>query len=48
METKIRMIKIPIREYKRLKMLEKMDFDLIRSFERSLEDLRLGRVKRVK
>ena len=45
---KLRMIQIPAREYKRLKKLEQVDFDLLRSFERGLEDLKEGRVRRVK
>ncbi len=50
METRIRtrMIRRPMEEYKMLKSLEKMDFDLIKSFERGLEDLKEGRVKRVR
>ncbi len=34
-------------EYKHLKELEKLDFDLIRQFANSLEDLKKGRFKRV-
>ena len=48
MEIKTRMVKISMGEYKRFRLLEKVDFDLIRSFERGLEDLRGGKVKRVK
>ena len=39
------MVTIPKAEYERLKELEKVDFDLVRRFERSLEDLKHGRVK---
>ena len=35
-------------EYKRLKKLESVDWELVESFKRSLEDLKAGRVKRVK
>lgn len=41
------MVKIPRKEYKRLKKLEKIDFDLVRQFKESLEDLKAGRVRRV-
>ena len=34
-------------EYERLKKLEKLDFDLIRQFVSSLEDLKKGRFKRL-
>lgn len=47
-------IKIPKEEYERiknelnrLKELEKVDFDLVRQFKESLEDLKEGRIKRV-
>lgn len=40
-------ISIPVDEYKRLKKLEKLDFDLIRQFASSLEDLKHGRFKRL-
>ena len=42
-----RTITIPISEYKRLKRLEKLDFDLVKQFKGSLEDLKNGRFKRV-
>ena len=41
-------ITIPQEEYKRLKKLEKIDWDLVQSFKNSLEDLKEGRIKRVK
>ncbi len=34
-------------EYTRLKKLEELDFDLIRQFASSLEDLRHGRFKKL-
>jgi len=34
-------------EYARLKKLEELDFDLIRQFANSLEDLRHGRFKKL-
>ena len=40
-------ITIPRSEYERLKKLEKLDYDLIRQFATSLEDLKQGRFKRV-
>jgi hypothetical protein len=47
-------ISIPITEYERMKHqiarlreLEKIDFDLIRQFKESLEDVRAGRIRRV-
>jgi len=46
------MINIPKTEYKkmqiaRLKELEKIDFDLIRQFKESLDDVKTGRIRRV-
>ena len=41
-------ITIPKEEYKRLKKLEKIDWNLVQSFKNSLEDLKEGRIKRVK
>ena len=38
-------ITIPKEEYERLKKLEELDFDLIRQFASSLEDLKQGRFK---
>jgi len=35
-------------EYERLKKLEKVDWELVESFKRSLEDLKYGRIKRVR
>lgn len=40
-------VTIPKKEYKRLKKLEELDFDLIRQFTSSLEDLRKGHFKRL-
>ncbi|MBI2670557.1 hypothetical protein HYX18_01065 [Candidatus Woesearchaeota archaeon] len=34
-------------EYERLKKLEKLDYDLIKQFTSSLEDLKKGRFKRL-
>jgi len=48
------MIKIPKTEYEKMKhqiaklrQLEKIDFDLIRQFKNSLEDVKEGRIRRV-
>lgn len=48
------MISVPKDEYERmkskvalLKELEKIDFDLLRQFKNSLEDVKSGRVRRV-
>jgi hypothetical protein len=48
------MISIPKTEYERMKhqiaklrQLEKIDFDLIRQFKDSLEDVKSGRIRRV-
>ena len=48
------MINIPKEEYEemkvqleRLKELEKIDFDLIRQFKGSLEDVKSGRIRKV-
>ena len=48
------MISIPKIEYEKmknqitkLKELEKIDFDLVRQFKESLEDVKAGRIKRV-
>jgi len=40
-------ITIPRVEYERLKKLEDLDFDLIRQFAGSLEDLKHGRFKKL-
>jgi len=45
METQ--MVKVPRKEYERLKKLERVDFDLILQFKRSLEDVKAGRIRRV-
>ena len=48
------MISIPKDEYERMKAkvamlseLEKIDFDLLRQFRNSLEDIKAGRIRRV-
>lgn len=48
------MISIPKDEYERMKVqlamlreLEKIDFDLLRQFKASLEDVKAGRIRRV-
>ncbi len=48
------MISIPKDEYERMKAkvavlreLEKIDFDLLRQFKNSLEDVKAGRIRRV-
>ncbi len=48
------MISIPKDEYERMKAkvamlreLEKIDFDLLRQFKESLEDVKAGRIRRV-
>jgi len=41
------MVKVPRKEYERLKKLERVDFDLILQFKRSLEDVKAGRIRRV-
>jgi|TARA_Y100000310_G_C20277349_1_gene620903 hypothetical protein len=40
-------VTIPKKEYDRLKKLEDLDFNLIRQFANSLEDLKHGRFKRL-
>lgn len=40
-------VTIPKQEYEYLKKLEELDFDLIRQFTQSLEDLKKGRFKRL-
>lgn len=40
-------VTIPREEYMKLKRLESLDFDLIRQFAKSLEDLKSGRFKRL-
>lgn len=40
-------VTIPKSEYKKLKKLEEIDFDLIRQFASSLADLKQGRFKRL-
>ena len=48
------MINIPKTEYEKMKMqieklkeLEKIDFDLVRQFKESLEDVKAGRIRKV-
>ena len=41
-------ITIPKAEYERLKKLEKVDWELVESFKRGLEDIKKGRIKRVR
>ena len=41
-------ITIPKEEYERLKKLEKIDWELVQSFKNSLDDLKEGRIRRVK
>ena len=43
----IETVTIPKEEYKRLKKLEKIDYNLISQFISSLEDLKHGRFKRL-
>ena len=45
--TSMETVTIPKKEYERLKKLEQLDFDLIRQFSSSLEDLKKGRFKRL-
>ncbi len=40
-------VTIPKKEYEKLKRLEQLDFDLIRQFANSLEDLKEGKVTRL-
>ena len=40
-------VTIPKEEYQHLKRLEELDFDLIRQFAQSLDDLKQGRFKRL-
>ncbi len=40
-------VTIPKEEYERLKKLDKIDFELVRQFEKSLEDVKEGRIRRV-
>ncbi len=48
------MVEIPKEEYEKmkaqialLKALERLDFDLLRQFKQSLEDVKAGRIRRV-
>ena len=43
----MKQITISIKEYERLKQLEKLDFDLLLQFKKSLEDVKTGRIRRV-
>ena len=54
MEMKTEMVTIPKEKYEemrnelmKLKKLEQIDFDLLRQFKESLEDIKAGRIKRV-
>ncbi len=40
-------VTISRKEYDRLKRLEKIDFELLRQFRQSLENVKLGRIRRV-
>jgi predicted CopG family antitoxin len=40
-------VTISVEEYNRLKKLEELDFDLIKQFASSLDDLKHGRFKRL-
>lgn len=42
------LITIPKEEYEKLKKLEQVDWELIGSFKKSLQDLKEGRIKRVR
>lgn len=42
------MVKIPKDEYEKLKMQANIDVDLLRQLVRSLEDVKAGRIRRVK
>ncbi len=48
MNMKQETITIPKEEYERLKKLEKIDWELVQSFKNSLDDLKEGRIRRVK
>ena len=41
------MVTIPKEEYERLKKLEKVDFELVKQFKESLDDLKAGKVRQV-
>jgi len=41
-------VTIPKAEYERLKGLEKVDWELVGKFKNSLEDLKAGKIKRVR
>lgn len=41
-------ITITKREYQRLKELEQVDWELVGKFKRSLEDVKAGRVRRIR
>lgn len=41
-------VTIPREEYEHLKKLEKVDWELVGKFKRSLDDVKAGRVKRVR
>lgn len=41
-------VTIPKEEYKRLKKLEQVDWELVESFKRSLDDVKHGRIRQVR
>lgn len=47
LDMRMETVTITKEEYERLKKLEKIDWELVQSFKRSLEDLKAGRIKRV-
>ena len=42
-----KMVQIPREEYERLKKLEELDYELIKQFSDSLDDLKKGKFKRL-
>lgn len=46
MQSRSDTVTIPKSEYKRLKKLEQIDYELLQSISRGLEDLKAGRFKR--
>jgi hypothetical protein len=41
-------VTIPKEEYLRLKKLEQVDWELVSQFKKSLDDVKLGRIKKVR
>ena len=41
-------VTIPKEEYARLKKLEQVDWELVGKFKRSLEDVKSGKIKRIR